>query len=68
MMKESVCVVCKKPGSKLCGSADCAAKWAEYKKPRPEHSKLEREAAHAKYGQSDRARTDDDTKTRGKPA
>lgn len=67
MPKGSACVVCKTPGAKLCGRTDCWEKWVEYRKPRAVHSKLERDAAHERFAQSDKVRTDEDLNTRGKP-
>lgn len=52
----------------LCKAQACRDKWNEYRKPRPEHTILERERAREKYAQADRVPTEDEPKVRSKPA
>ncbi len=70
MMQMRLCAVYRKPvafGSRV-HPGECATKWTAYKKPRPEHERVERDHASGQFAQSDRYTTPDEPYTRSKPA
>jgi hypothetical protein len=62
-----ICVVCKKPSTRVlgmrkipfCADEACVARFEAYTTERPNHSLLEREAARARFGQREDRRDDE---------